>query len=65
MIALVVFTTIIIYSKSYSMKETTDFTEYEPKTNIIEMITTTDDEEIEFEIEIEEKSVDALGKCKI
>ena len=63
MIAPVVFTTIIIYSKSYSIKETTDFTEYEPKTNIIEIITTTDNEEIE--IEIEEQSVDALGKCKI
>ena len=67
MIAPVVFTTIIIYSKSYSIKETTDFTEYEPKTNIFEIITTTDVEDIEFEIEIEieEESGDALGKCKI
>ena len=65
MIALVVFTSIIIYSKSYSIKETTDFTEYEPKTNIFEIITTTDVDDIEFEIEIEEESGDALGKCKI
>ena len=58
-IFLVVFTTIIIYSKSYSMKKTANFTEYQLKTNILKRITTTDDEVIE------EKSVDALGKCQI
>ena len=59
MIALVVLTSLIIYSKSYSIKETANVTEYQPKMNILQRITTIDDEVIE------EKYVDALSKCKI